>query len=467
MGDSGKGRMGSGGRLAETMDGLAARLNASVGFDKRLASVDILGSLAHARMLGRVGVLSPEEVAAIEGGFETIVGEIESGAFAWSAALEDVHMNLEARLTELVGDAGKRLHTARSRNDQVATDLRLWIAGAAGATVDAIGDVQRALVGAARRGLDVIMPGYTHLQRAQPIRAAHHLLAYVEMLRRDGDRMAAAAARALEECPLGSAALAGTSFPIDRDGVAAELGFERPSANSLDAVASRDFALEYLACAAILMGNLSRLGEELVLWASAEFGFIDLPEAFVTGSSIMPQKRNPDIAELVRAKSGRVTGALMTLLMVVKGLPLAYNKDLQEDKEPVFDAADTLALCLGAMAGLMAGANFRAEACAEAAAGGHTTATEVADHLVRRGVPFREAHTVVGRLVRDAEAEGLRLWEIPEDRLASYHPELDASVAEVLSPEGAVDRHDSAGGPARPRVLAEIERWEHRLGVDG
>jgi argininosuccinate lyase len=339
----------------------------------------------------------------------------------------------------------------------------LWVAKAATALDHMAAGLQLALVGAARRSIDVVMPGYTHLQRAQPIRAGHHLMAYVEMLRRDRERLQGARERCLQECPLGSGALAATPFPINREMVAEELGFDAPSANSIDAVGSRDFALEFLAAAAICAVHLSRFGEELVNWSSAEFAFVDLPDAFCTSSSIMPQKKNPDIAELVRAKSGRVCGALQTLLMVVKGLPLAYDKDLQEDKEPVFDAADTLALCLRAMAGLVEGLVFNKAACAEAAAGGYTTATDVADWLVERGVPFREAHGVVGRMVKDASVKGIPLSEIPDAQLTSYHSMLDPTVRQCLDPETSVDRRSVVGGPARERVLEAIERWEDRL----
>ncbi len=459
----GPGRVGTGGRLEGGLDEVAARLNASVSFDRRLAFEDIDGSLAHARMLAAIGILSDEDLAAIEGGLAAIGEEIEADTFAWSDALEDVHMNIEARLIERIGDAGKRLHTARSRNDQVATDLRLWVAKAATALDHMAAGLQAALVDTAKRSVDVVMPGYTHLQRAQPIRAAHHLMAYVEMLRRDRDRLRAARDHCLEECPLGSGALAATPFPIDRERVAEELGFEAPSANSMDAVGSRDFALEFLSAAAICAVHLSRLGEELVNWASAEFSFVDLPDAYCTSSSIMPQKKNPDIAELVRAKAGRVCGDLQTLLMVVKGLPLAYDKDLQEDKEPVFDAADTLALCLRAMAGLVEGLRFDAQRCGEAAAGGYTTATDVADWLVQEGVPFREAHGVVGRMVKDAAALGAPLSDLSDEALTAYHPALDPTVRQCLDPVASVDRRDVVGGPARTRVLDAIAHWEEQL----
>ena len=459
----GKGRMGSGGRLSGGLDEVAARLNASVSFDRRLALEDIEGSLAHARMLESIGVLTEVDLHAIEGGLAEIAAQIEADEFPWSDELEDVHMNIEQRLTERIGDAGKRLHTARSRNDQVATDMRLWVAKAATALDHMAGGLQAALIGAARRSIDVVMPGYTHLQRAQPVRAGHHLMAYVEMLHRDRIRLRNARLGCLSECPLGSGALAATPFPIDRHMVAEALGFEQPSANSMDAVGSRDFALEFLSAAAICSVHLSRLGEELVNWASAEFAFVTLPDAYCTSSSIMPQKKNPDIAELVRAKAGRVCGSLQTLLMVIKGLPLAYDKDLQEDKEPVFDAADTLALCLRAMAGLIDGMVFDAQRCAEAAAGGYTTATDLADWLVEKGAPFREAHGVVGRMVRDASDKGLALSEMSDDELSSYHPMLDPSARACLDPLTSVDRRDVVGGPARGRVLAAIEDWEQTL----
>lgn len=455
--------MGSGGRLGGALAGAAARLNASVAFDRRLAAEDIAGSIAHAQMLAAVGVLAPADLDAIRAGLDAIAEEIEAGTFPWSDDLEDVHMNIEARLVERIGDAGRRLHTARSRNDQVATDLRLWIARAATGLHHIAGRLQAALVAAARRSVDVVMPGYTHLQRAQPIRAAHHLLAYVEMLRRDRERLWAARDRCIEECPLGSGALAGTPFPVDRAMVADALGFDGPSANSLDAVGSRDFALEFLAAGAILAVHLSRLGEELVLWASAEFGFVDLPDSACTSSSMMPQKKNPDVAELVRAKAGRVCGDLQALLMVVKGLPLAYDKDLQEDKEPVFDAADTLFLCLEALTGVAEGLRFRPDRCLQAVAGGYTTATDVADWLVGRGVPFREAHGAVGRMVRDAADRGVPLDAIPDEALPSYHPMLDPSVRACLDPAASVERRTGVGGPARDRVLERIAYWEERL----
>ena len=462
---AGAGRVGSGARLEEGLDPRAAALNSSVHFDKRLALVDIQGSLAHAQMLASIGVLSTDELDALLTALATVRQEIEQDHFVWSAALEDVHMNIEARVTALAGDAGKRLHTARSRNDQVATDFRLWVAEAAARAAAQIRELQAALLSTARASLDVILPGYTHLQRAQPVRAAHHLLAYVEMLDRDRARLLDARKRCLTDCPLGAAALAGTPFPVDRSMVAKALGFERPAPNSMDAVASRDFALEYLAAAAILAVTLSRLGEEIVLWCSAEFGFVSLPDAFCTSSSIMPQKKNPDIAELARAKAGRISGDLLNLLMVVKGLPLAYNKDLQEDKEPVFDSADTLALVLPAMAGLVEGMRFDGARCGEAAAGGYTTATDVADFLAAEGVPFREAHGITGRLVRTALARGVPLHELSVAELQDFHPALDARVLEVLDPEGSVERRTAVGGPARARVLEALNAWDATLAV--
>jgi argininosuccinate lyase len=431
---------------------LMEEINASIGFDKRLYAHDIAGSKAHARMLAAAGILSAAERDAIVAGLERIQGEIEAGRFPFSSALEDIHMNVEARLTELIGEPGQKLHTARSRNDQVATDFRLWVRTAIDRTDQLLQALQAALIARAAEHRDAVMPGFTHLQAAQPVTLGHHLLAYVEMFGRDRGRFADGRAR-LNECPLGAAALAGTSFPIDRAATAAELGFERPCANSIDAVSDRDFALEFLAAAALTAVHLSRLAEELVLWSTPQFAFVRMAEEFSSGSSIMPQKRNPDAAELVRGKSGRVIGALNALLIVVKGLPLAYSKDLQEDKEPVFDAADSLALCLAAMAAMINGMIVDRARLAAAAAAGYTTATDLADWLVRaQGVPFRTAHGVAARAVRLAESKGVGLDGLTLEELQGIEPRISAQVFDVLSVERSVASRTSAGGTAPVRV---------------
>jgi argininosuccinate lyase len=439
------------------------QINASIGFDKRLYAHDIAGSKAHAAMLAQAGILSAAECDAIMSGLERIEREIEAGEFPFNAALEDIHLNVEARLTELIGEPGRKLHTARSRNDQVATDLRMWVRDAIDRSDRLLQELQAALLARADEHVDAVMPGFTHLQAAQPVTLGHHLLAYVEMFGRDRGRMADARAR-LNECPLGAAALAGTSFPIDRDATAAALGFDRPAANSIDAVADRDFALEFLAAAAITGVHLSRLAEELVLWSTPQFAFVRMAEEFSSGSSIMPQKRNPDAAELVRAKSGRLIGDLAAVLVVLKGLPLAYSKDLQEDKEPVFDAADNLALCLAAMAAMMKGMMIDRERLAAAADLGHTTATDLADWLVRGpGLPFREAHAVAAQAVQRAEQRGVTLAGLALEELQTIEPRIGAEVYEVLSVAQSVASRTSFGGtaPARVReaIAAARERW--------
>ncbi|MBI2896821.1 MAG: argininosuccinate lyase [Deltaproteobacteria bacterium] len=451
-----------GGRFSEAPDALVQRFTQSVSFDRRLAPFDIRQSIAHARMLGRTGILAQPDVDAIVRGLEQIGREVEAGTFAWSEALEDVHMNIEARLTELVGLAGARLHTARSRNDQVATSFRLWCKDAVRAVMAALDGLAVAILGQARSHVETLLPGYTHLQRAQPLRLAHHLLAWVEMLERDRGRFVDLLAR-VDECPLGSGALATTTHPIDREGVAHELGFSRPCRNSVDAVSSRDFALELLAACAIAMTNLSRIGEELVIWSSAEFGFVELSDAFATGSSIMPQKKNPDVPELVRGKTGRIVGDLVSLLVTVKGLPFAYDRDLQEDKEPVFDATDTLVACLGVLAGAIGSARFDAARMRAALEQGSVTATEAADYLVAKGVPFREAHAVVGALVARAVAQGTDLTALGAPVFRQAHPAFDDDVMSWLDPERAVERRDVLGGPARGRVLAALDEAEARL----
>ncbi len=443
-----------GGRFAAGPSAIMEAINVSIGFDRRLYAQDIAGSKAHCTMLVRRGIIPKADGDAILGGLDTVLREIEEGRFPFSRALEDIHMNIEARLAELIGEAAGRLHTARSRNDQVATDLKLWVRDAIDGLDAGLKDLQRVLIDRAEAHADCIMPGFTHLQAAQPVTLGHHLLAYVEMFGRDRGRLRDARRR-LNECPLGAAALAGTSFPIDRRMTAALLGFDRPAANSLDAVSDRDFVIEYLAAAAILAVHLSRLAEEIVLWCSDAFGFLRLPDAFATGSSIMPQKRNPDGAELVRAKSGRVIGALIGLLAVVKALPLAYAKDLQEDKEPVFDATDTLMLGLAAMAGMIEGAAFAADRMRAAAARGFATATDLADWLVRvRGLPFRKAHHVVGALVRKAEERDLELAALPIELLREVEPSLDAEARDVLGLDHSVGSRSSEGGTAPERVRA-------------
>ncbi len=444
------------GRFAEPVADRVKRYTASVDFDRRLSAVDIDGSLAHARMLAATGVLSATDLAAIEGGMTTIRGEIERGQFPWSRDLEDVHLNIERRLTDLVGEPGKRLHTARSRNDQVATDLRLWLRAEIDALRQGLAALRRAFLDLAQRHADTIMPGFTHLQVAQPVTFGHHLLAYDAMLARDMERLADCRRR-VNRLPLGAAALAGTSYPIDREQVARELGFEALCPNSLDAVADRDFAIEFAAAATLVMVHLSRFAEELVLWASPPYGFVRLADRFCTGSSIMPQKRNPDVPELVRGKSGRVAGGLVGLVMLMKAQPLAYNKDNQEDKEPLFDIVDTLADTLAIMTDLVAsGLEADPERMREAAREGFATATDLADYLVRKGVPFRDAHEAVARAVRHAEAKGVDLAALPLPELQSFSAKVGADVFDVLTLEGSVASRDHPGGTAPAQVRAAI-----------
>ena len=438
-------------------------INASIGFDKRMWRQDIRGSLAHAAMLARAGVIAPTDDAAIQDGLHAIATEIEAGRFPFLDDLEDIHMNIEARLIERVGEPGKRLHTARSRNDQVATDFRLWVRDALDGLDAQAADLMRALADRAAEFAQAPMPGFTHLQTAQPVTLGHHLLAYVEMLARDRGRLADCRRR-LNECPLGSAALAGTSFPINRDETAAALGFDRPTANSLDAVSDRDFALEFLAAAAIAAMHLSRLAEEFVIWCSAPYGFVRLSDAFTTGSSIMPQKRNPDAAELARAKTGRITGALVALLTVMKGLPLAYAKDMQEDKEPVFDAADALALSLAAIAGMVRDMQPDLARLRAVAGSGYSTATDLADWLVRvLRLPFRSAHHVTGRLVARAEARGVDLAGLTLADMQAEEPGITADIFGVLTVEASVASRTSYGGTAPANVAAQAARWQAAL----
>jgi argininosuccinate lyase len=448
-----------GGRFAAGPSVIMQEINASIGFDRKLWRQDIRGSLAHAAMLVRIGLISGEDEAAIKAGLAGIAAEIEAGRFPFDVALEDIHMNIEARLTERVGEAGKRLHTARSRNDQVATDFRLWVRDAIDGLSAQIADLMQVLASRAATHAADPMPGFTHLQTAQPVTFGHHLLAYVEMLDRDRGRLADCRRR-LNVSPLGSAALAGTSFPIDRHDTAAALGFDRPSANSLDAVSDRDFALEFLAAAAISAMHLSRFAEEIVIWCSAPFRFIRLSDAFTTGSSIMPQKRNPDAAELVRAKTGRITGALVGLLTVMKGLPLAYAKDMQEDKEPVFDAAEAWTLCLAAMAGMARDMAADTDRMRAFAGSGYATATDLADWLVRvLKLPFRSAHHVTGRLVALAEARGVDLAELTLTEMQGVEPGITADVFSVLTVEASVASRVSYGGTAPANVSREAAKW--------
>jgi len=444
------------GRFGEPVSDLVKRYTASVDFDRRLAEVDIAGSLAHARMLAGVGVLTQEDLASIERGMATLRDEIASGAFIWSRDLEDVHLNIEKRLTALVGDAGKRLHTARSRNDQVATDIRLFLRAAIDALLERLVVLRGALLDLAERHADTIMPGFTHLQVAQPVTFGHHLLAYEAMLARDAERFADCRRR-VNRLPLGSAALAGTSYPIDRARVARELGFDGIATNSLDAVSDRDFAIEFTAAASLVMVHLSRFSEELILWMSPRFGFVRLADRFCTGSSIMPQKKNPDVPELVRGKTGRVVGALVGLLVLMKGQPLAYNKDNQEDKEPLFDTVDTLADTLTIMADLVAtGITADPERMRQAAREGFATATDLADYLVKKGLPFRDAHEAVARAVRHAESKGVDLSALPLAELQSFSALVGDDVFAVLTLDGSVAARNHPGGTAPAQVRAAI-----------
>jgi len=436
---------------------LVQRFTASVTFDRRLAQHDITASLAHARMLAACGVISRGDLADIERGMRKVRQEIEAGAFAWSLEAEDVHLNIERRLTELVGEAGKRLHTARSRNDQVATDVRLWLRDEIDGLDALFAQLQDALLAQAERHAALVMPGFTHLQVAQPVTFGHHLMAYHEMFERDRARLADCRKR-VNVLPLGAAALAGTTFPIDRERVARELGFEAVAANSLDAVSDRDFAIEFCAQAALAMVHLSRFAEEIVLWMSPRFGFVRLPDRFCTGSSIMPQKKNPDVPELVRGKSARVLGDLVALLALMKGQPLAYNKDNQEDKQPLFDAVDTLRDSLAVFAELVAGMQPVPDAMRAAALEGFATATDLADYLVRKGVPFRDAHGVVARAVREAEAVGCDLSGLPLAVLKRFSPAIGEDVFQSLSLEGSVAARDHVGGTAPAQVKAAVAR---------
>ena len=453
-----------GGRFAEGPSAIMRAINASIGFDRALWRQDIRGSLAHAAMLAHVGIVSREDESAIRRGLDAIAARIEAGEFPWDEGLEDIHMNIEARLTEAIGEAGKRLHTARSRNDQVALDLRLWVRDAVDGLSEQVRDAMRALAARAEEHAATVMPGFTHLQPAQPVTLGHHLLAYVEMLSRDLSRLRDCRAR-LDESPLGAAALAGTGFPIDRHMTARELGFEGgPMRNSLDAVASRDFAAEFLFCCAMCATHLSRFAEELVVWTNPYFGFVRLSDAFTTGSSIMPQKRNPDAAELVRGKTGRINGALVGLLTVLKGLPLAYFKDMQEDKEGVFDAAASLALCLAAVAGMARDMRPDAARLEAAAGAGFATATDLADWLVRElRMPFRDAHHVTGRLVAKAEAKGADLAGLTLEEMRAEEPRITEAVFDVLTVAASVASRTSFGGTAPGNVRRMAAEWREKL----
>jgi argininosuccinate lyase len=455
-----------GGRFAEGPSALMREINASIGFDKRLWRQDIAASRAHVAMLAARGIVAQDDADAIEEGLDRIADEYEAGGVPEDPALEDIHMHVEARLAELIGPAAGRLHTGRSRNDQVATDFKLWVRDAIDETHEAIAALQRALVTRAAEHADTVMPGFTHLQSAQPVTLGHHMMAYYEMLRRDRSRFADARGR-MNECPLGSAALAGTSFPIDREATALALGFDRPTANSLDSVSDRDFAIDYLMSAAQCALHLSRLAEEFILWASQPFGFVILSDAFSTGSSIMPQKRNPDAAELVRGHSGRIAGTMIALVTTMKGLPLAYSKDMQDDKQPVFEAHDLLALSLAAMRGMVESSRFDAERMRAAAEAGHATATDLADWLVREaGVPFREAHHITGRAVRMADERACALWELPIEALREIDSRIEERVFRVLSLDASVASRTSLGGTAPKAVRKRIEAARKALGMD-
>ncbi len=461
------------GRFSEPVSDLVKRYTASVFFDQRMAMQDIRGSLAHARMLGMQGIISGEDVAAIEQGMGRIKGEIERGEFQWNLDDEDVHLNIEKRLTALIGDAGKRLHTGRSRNDQVATDIRLWLRDAIDTILELIGEFQRAVLDLAEHHAETPLPGFTHLQVAQPVTFGHHLLAYFEMTRRDAERFADCRKR-VNRLPLGAAALAGTTYPIDRELVARELGFDEVCYNSLDAVSDRDFAIEFCAASALLMTHLSRLSEELILWMSPRVGFIDLADRFCTGSSIMPQKKNPDVPELVRGKTGRVNGSLISLLTLMKGQPLAYNKDNQEDKEPLFDTADTVIDTLRIYADMMGSrieadgkrtfnVRVKPEAMRAALGQGYATATDLADYLVKKGLPFRDAHEAVARAVRAAETQGCDLGDLSLDALRAFSPLIDDDVFGVLTIEGSLAARNHIGGTAPVQVRAAIARARKSL----
>jgi argininosuccinate lyase len=453
-----------GGRFASGPDAIMTAINASIGFDQRLYAQDIAGSRAHAAMLAATGILTSSDADAIGEGLLTVLSEIQGGNFAFSTALEDIHMNVESRLKDLIGAPAGRLHTARSRNDQVAVDFRLWVRDQCDAAITGLTALMRAFLAQAEQGADWVMPGFTHLQTAQPVTWGHHMLAYVEMLGRDRSRFEDARRR-MNECPLGAAALAGTSFPIDRHMTAQALGFDRPTANSLDSVSDRDFALEFLSASSICAMHLSRFAEELVIWSSAQFRFVRLSDKWTTGSSIMPQKKNPDAAELLRAKLGRILGATVALFTIMKGLALTYSKDMQEDKEQVFDAADTLMLALGAMTGMVSDMTANRDVLATSAASGFSTATDLADWLVRAlNLPFRDAHHVTGTLVAMAEKKGCDLPDLSITEMKSVHDGITQEVYSVLGVENSVRSRTSYGGTSPLRVAEQVARWKTLLG---
>ncbi|STZ75922.1 argininosuccinate lyase [Bergeriella denitrificans] len=450
------------GRFNEPVSELVKKYTGSIDFDQRLAKWDIQGSLAHAQMLQQAGVLSEADLAAIRQGMAEIAADIEAGRIEWSLDLEDVHMNIERRLTDKIGDAGKRLHTGRSRNDQVATDIRLWLRDQITDIQSLIQSLQAALVDLAEQNAGVVMPGFTHLQVAQPVSFGHHMLAYVEMLGRDFERMADCRKR-VNRMPLGAAALAGTTYPIQRETTAELLGFEQICQNSLDAVSDRDFAIEFTAAASLIMVHLSRLSEELIIWMSPRFGFIDIADRFCTGSSIMPQKKNPDVPELVRGKSGRIIGHLTGLIMLMKSQPLAYNKDNQEDKEPLFDTVDTLIDTLRIYADMMRGVTVKPENMRAAVMQGFATATDLADYLVKKGMPFRDSHEVVAQAVRHADEAGVDLSELPLDVLQGFSDLVAEDVYSILTPEGSLNARNHLGGTAPEQVLLQVRRWRELL----
>ncbi|RJR42686.1 MAG: argininosuccinate lyase [Deltaproteobacteria bacterium] len=453
-----------GGRFQGSTEAEVEAFTSSLDFDRRLYRQDIAGSQAHARMLAKQGIIAPEEAAAIVRGLDEIRGEIEAGEFDWDPALEDVHMAVEARLTAKIGEVGRKLHTARSRNDQVALDVRLFLVEEVEGLLADLTELRRAGARLARRHFGVLLPGYTHLQRAQPVLFSHHLLAYDEMWRRDQARLTESLAR-IRVSPLGAAALAGTTFPIDPKFTAEQVGFPEVFRNSLDAVSDRDFLLEFLAHSGIIMVHLSRMAEELILWSGSEFAFVELPDAYATGSSIMPQKKNPDVPELIRGKCGRVCGHLLGLLMTLKGLPLAYNRDLQEDKEPLFDTMDTVKGAVRLMAGLLSNLKIRPERMAQALSGGFLTATDMADYLAAKGVPFRTAHEQVGLTVRFAEEQKKELWELSLEEIRRFAPQAEADLFDWLKIENSVARRTSPGGTAAVRVAEALARVEKELGL--
>jgi argininosuccinate lyase len=452
-----------GGRFSSSPSALMEAINASIDFDKRLASQDIQGSIAHSAMLAKQGIIAESDRDAIHQGLQRVLGEIETGSFAYSRALEDIHMNVESRLREIVGDPAARLHTARSRNDQVAVDIRLWMRDAHDRTEEQLTNLIKALLAKAEKHVATVMPGFTHLQSAQPVTFGHHLMAYVEMFGRDRSRIRDSRKR-LNECPLGAGALAGTSFPIDRHMTAKALGFDSPTRNSLDSVSDRDSLLEFMAAASISAVHLSRLAEEIIIWMSAPFGFVKLPDRWTTGSSMMPQKRNPDAAELVRGKSGRIFGSLMAVLAMMKGLPLTYSKDMQEDKEQVFDAADSIEIVLAAMTGMIEDLEPVPERMAAVAGAGYSTATDLADWLVRSlNIPFRDAHHVTGRIVSEAEQRGCTLEELPLEVMQAVEPRIHKGIFDVLGVENSVRSRTSFGGTSPVQVAEQVAWWRSRV----